>query len=267
MAASRSVEDACGRTVTLPSGIQRVVSLCPSISETVVELAPGRLVGRTRYCIHPDAAMQSVPAIGGTKNPDIAAILALKPDLVIAEKEENRREDVERLAEEVPVYVFDVHTIDDGVDMVRTLGELLGARTASHAMAERIATARELITPAQPTVPVLYLIWRKPWMAAAKSTYIDSVLTALGLNNVLRERSRYPELDAAELSTIKPAWVLLSSEPYPFTEAHLAEVQALFPDAHVACVDGEWFSWYGARMQNALPQLQDWLRDSVLVGG
>ncbi len=267
MAASRSVEDACRRTLTLPSRIQRVVSLCPSISETVVELAPGCLVGRTRYCTHPDVAMQAVPTVGGTKNPDIAAILALKPDLIIAEKEENRREDVERLAEDVPVYVFDVRTMDDAVDMLRTLGDLLGAETASRALAERIAAARETLRPLAPSVPVLYLIWRKPWMAAAKSTYINSVLAEMGLDNVLRDYSRYPELDAAALATLKPAWVLLSSEPYPFTEAHLAEVQALFPDARVSCVDGEWFSWYGARMQIALPQLQSWLRDTGPLGG
>lgn len=251
--------DALGRAVALPAPPRRVVSLCPSITETVAQLAPSRLVGRTRWCIHPASAQAEVAACGGTKNPDLDAIRALQPDLVLAEKEENRREDVEALAASLPVYVFDVLDVDGALDMLDTLGALLAREAQAAAMRARIARAWAALPRAAGT-PVLYLIWRRPWMAAGAQTYIDAVLRRLGLCNVAAALpGRYPELDAATLATLEPHRVLLSSEPYPFAAKHEAEVQALFPRAHIERVDGEAFSWYGARMRPAADYLAGWL--------
>ncbi len=259
MAASRRVTDDCRREVELPDTVARVVSLCPSISETIAHLAPEVLVGRTRYCIHPAAQMQDVMTVGGTKNPDVDAVLALKPDLVIAEKEENRAEDVARLARQLPVYVFDVQDLAGAAAMVSQMGVLMDAPGPAAQLVAAMDTAGKALHPIPERGSALYLIWRKPWMGAARGTYIDAVLTRLGFRNLLADQTRYPELDMVQLRARHPQFVLLSSEPYPFTTAHVAEVQKLFPEATVLCVDGELFSWYGVRTPEALTRLPAWL--------
>ncbi len=261
MGASRRLRDDCGRLLELPGSVNRVVCLCPSISETIVHLAPGRLAGRTRYCIHPSAGMHTVPTVGGTKNPDIEAITALQPDLIIAEKEENRPEDVAALAERFPVYVFDVQHIAGALAMLHSLGALLGEPAAALSLEGDIRHALNAMGTAPRAVSALYLIWRKPWMAAGAGTYIHSVLEALGFTNVMAEKHRYPELGVSALEELSPQVVLLSSEPYPFTHKHIAEVQQLFPSAKVLCVDGELFSWYGVRMKAAFETLPWWLAE------
>lgn len=227
------------------------------MTETVAALAPEVLVGRTRYCIHPDPLVAGVPTVGGTKNPDIEAIAALQPDLILAEKEENRREDVEALAAIAPVFVCDVHTVTEALSMIRQLGSLLdGAQARAEAWTQRI-TAGWADLPRWPGRPrVLYLIWRKPWMAAGGDCYIHSVLEELGMVNVLADQPRYPTLDATQMAALRPDHVFLSSEPYPFRERHRREVQCLLPAARVDCVDGEAFSWYGVRMEPALAHLR-----------
>lgn len=261
MGASRRLTDSCGRKLDLPNAVNRIVCLCPSISETIAHLAPGRLVGRTRYCIHPVKIIDAVSTVGGTKNPDLEAITALQPDVIIAEKEENRQEDVAALAERFPVYVFDVQHITGALAMLHTLGSLLGESAAAHSLEDDIRQALKAVTTVAPAVPALYLIWRKPWMAAGEGTYIHSMLETLGFTNVMAGKHRYPELGVSELETLAPQVVLLSSEPYPFTHKHIAEVEELFPSAKVLCVDGELFSWYGVRMKAAFNTLPLWLAE------
>ncbi|MCC7441913.1 MAG: ABC transporter substrate-binding protein [Bdellovibrionales bacterium] len=248
-------KDHLGRELRLRGRPSRVVSLCPSHTETLAWLGLGdRLVARTRYCIHPRKGLASVPELGGTKNPDLDRLLELRPDLVIAEKEENPKEIVDALDRAgIPVYVTEVRSYQDAVNTVRDLGELLGCAAAGRELARRIEGALIPLRLLAEPLRVAYLIWRKPWMAAGAGTFIDSMLFRCGFENVFGENAveaaaRYPELEPEALLKADPDVVLLSSEPYPVSEKHARELRALLPRARVELADGEAFSWYGARL-------------------
>lgn len=242
--------DACGRVVAVPERPQRVVCLCPSLTETLFELGlDERLVGRTRYCIHPAPQIDAVAVVGGTKKIDFDGMTACAPDLIIAEKEENRREDVEALAQRWPVYVCDIQNLEQASDAIGVLGRLTGQDMTADQLVQRIEQAWQGIAKLRQPLRVLYLIWRKPWMAAGQDTYINAVLQRAGMSNVaLALPGRYPQIDSAELAALKPDVCLLSSEPYPFEHKHAEELARLMPGTHMQLVDGEMFSWYGARM-------------------
>jgi iron complex transport system substrate-binding protein len=255
--------DDLGRSVRAPKTPQRIVSLCPSITETLFALGLERqLVGRTRYCIHPTEQVISITDIGGTKNPRVDDILKLEPDLIIAEKEENRPEDVAALECDVPVYVTDVRSIPGALAMTRRIGKLCHRSSEAETLAQQIEDRwRELPQVSRP-IRVAYLIWRKPWMVAGNDTYICDVLERLGLHNVFADRvGRYPETTLDEIMQFAPDVVLLSSEPYPFKDSHVQEFANALPNAKVLLVDGEAFSWYGARMLLAADTLQLLVRE------
>ncbi len=280
-------QDDLGRSLHLAGPPQRIVSLCPSQTETLFALGLGeRIVGLTRYCVHPSAKATPPPSpsrkgrgeknfpsplwrgggerveskvkVGGTKQLDFAAIERLNPDLIIAEKEENRREDVERLSERWPVYVTDVRDFDSALRMIEALGRLCGSAGPAQAMTEQIAARWAAFKPSAISQRTVYLIWRKPFMVAGSGTYIHSVLERCGLRSQIAA-PRYPELSIADLKRLEPELLLLSSEPYPFREKHVAELAALLPDARIELVNGEMFSWYGVRMLAAADYLEDWL--------
>lgn len=255
----RRITDDLGREFEYPFPPQRVVSLCPSITETLLALgAP--VVGRTRYCIHPADQVKGIPDVGGTKKLRFEDIDALKPDLIIAEKEENTREDVARLEKHYPVYVCDVVDIDSALKMIGALGRLCGADQQATAMESEISLKFKQIEKSGQPLRVAYLIWRKPWMAVGNNTYIDNVLSRCGLTNVYAGRdSRYPEINPEDMLSAGIDLLLLSSEPYPFDDKHLAECRDLLPDADVRLVDGEMFSWYGSHMLAAADYLQDFV--------
>jgi ABC-type Fe3+-hydroxamate transport system substrate-binding protein len=249
----RSFTDHLGRLVAVPDAPQRIISLVPSQTELLFDLGVGgRVVGVTKFCLHPAVARQSAAVIGGTKQFDFARIADLQPDLIIGNKEENYQEGIERLAADYPVWLSDIVTLPDALRMIRNVGALVNAAEAAAALAAGIeADFAALTLPAPATAPrVLYLIWRRPWMGAGAGTFIDAMLTASGCRNVLADRPRYPELTAADFSALRPDEIWLSSEPYPFADKHLAEIQALCPGARVRLVDGEVFSWYGSRLRH-----------------
>ncbi len=252
----RLLTDSLGRTLEVPLEPKRIVSLCPSQTETLFALGlEGRIVGRTRYCIHPAPAVEKVPIVGGTKKVDTPLISALEPDLIIAQKEENTPEIVEELSAIAPVYVTKVESYEEALESIRRLGEVTGRLAQAQDLVHKIEAAFAPLCPAGPPLPVLYLIWRKPYMAAGKGTFIHSLLTRLGWENVAAILpGRYPTLEAPE--RLSPACVLLSTEPYPFSEKHFPEVQRLWPQAQLVVVRGDYFSWYGVRMQEAAPYLQ-----------
>lgn len=238
-----------GREVGLPSRPQRIVSLCPSITETLFALGlDARIVGVTRYCIHPSMQVTDKAKVGGTKQLQLAAIAKLKPDLIIAEKEENRREDVEALAKDWPVYVVEVRDLSAAQTMIERLGEVCDCQATAAQLANDIDGAWQALPRLKEAQRAAYLIWRKPWMAAGSQTYIDAVMQRLGLENVFAGQDRYPEFDLDALVARSPALILLSSEPFPFAEKHVRELEMRLPHAHIQLVDGEAFSWYGARM-------------------
>ncbi len=261
--------DALGRRVTLAAPPRRIVSLVPSQTELLAYLGlDAEVVGLTRFCVHPDGWKARKRIVGGTKNVDVERVRALAPDLVIANREENVREQVEAIAAFCPVWVTDVATVEDSLAMTRDLGEVTGRAPEAGRLADGIEAAFGAL-PSWPPVRALYLIWRDPWMAAGRDTIIADVMARAGLSNVLADRDRYPSLTDGDLTALAPEAVLLSSEPYPFTDAHIAEVQALVPSAQIQLVDGEAFSWYGSRLlatPDALGQLRATLDSPTLDG-
>ena len=242
--------DQMGHTLAIEQPVLRIVSLVPSQSELLADLGLAeKLAGITKFCIHPKELKTAVQQIGGTKTVKIDEVLALKPDVVIGNKEENAQADIEALQQQVPVWMSDITDLDSALDMIDRIGELTGTTAAAEEMVEEIRLRFAAIRPVLPEtkLSVLYLIWRKPYMAAGKGTFIDDCLTRCGWENCLSE-TRYPEV---EVAAVNPDVILLSSEPYPFADKHIAELQELFPKARIVLVDGEYFSWYGSRMLGA----------------
>ncbi|MEL7448677.1 MAG: helical backbone metal receptor [Pseudomonadota bacterium] len=255
--------DQMGREVPVPAIPRRIVSLVPSQTELLVDLGLiRRLVGITRYCIHPAEAVKHIPVIGGTKRFSTREILDFEPDLVIGNKEENVEGLITELAEHCAVWMSDIYTFDDAMAMITALGDITGTHEAAERLRQTIEQGWNTMPRATAGSSVAYLIWRKPWMAVASGTFIDDVLTRLGFRNAFAGQARYPELSLEALREARPDVVMLSSEPFPFDERHIAELGSQLPDARVVLVNGEMFSWYGSRLQLApayfaslLPQL------------
>jgi ABC-type Fe3+-hydroxamate transport system substrate-binding protein len=230
---------------------KRIVSLVPSQTELLYDLGlVEETVGITKFCIHPDAWFRSKTRIGGTKTVHIDRVRALQPDLIIANKEENVQEQVEALQAIAPVWVSDIHTLDDALHMITEIGAITDRSAQASAITQRIGLDFATLET-MPPVSALYLIWRQPWMSIGHDTFIHDMMQRIGLDNVLGDLTRYPEVDADLIRQKKPALILLSSEPYPFKEQHIAELQQWLPDARVLLVDGEMFSWYGSRLLQA----------------
>ena len=247
-----TVVDQMGRRVVVPYPPQRIVSLVPSQTELLFDLGlADKIIGVTKFCIHPAQARQKAVVVGGTKNFNFEKIAELKPDLIIGNKEENYQEGIEQLARTYPVWLSDIATLEEALRMMRGVGFITGRKEAAELLAAETAAAFAALS-APPTPPaVAYFIWRRPYMVAAGGTFIDDMLSRAGFANVFAGRGRYPEIRAAELAAAAPARILLSSEPYPFGEKHVAEFQAICPAARVDVVDGELFSWYGSRLRHS----------------
>ncbi len=242
-----------GRRVVVPYPPQRIVSLVPSQTELLHDLGLGKkVVGVTKFCLHPADARQQATVIGGTKNFDFEKLTALKPDLIIGNKEENYQEGIEQLAALYPVWLSDISTLTDALRMIRQVGVLVGAKAKADQMAAAIEHSFAQLSPLSEAVSAAYFIWRKPYMAAAADTFIDDMLTQAGFTNVFAPQQRYPEISAEQLAAAAPRVVLLSSEPYPFADKHIAEFLAICPSAQIRIVDGELFSWYGSRLQHSV---------------
>jgi ABC-type Fe3+-hydroxamate transport system substrate-binding protein len=247
-----SFTDQIGRTILLPQIPRRIISLVPSQTELLFSLGLDEtVVGITKFCVHPDAWFRSKPRIGGTKAIDAARIHALQPDLIIANKEENDKQQVEALATRYPVWVSDVKTLSEALAMIRSVGALTGKETRAAELANEIDARFSILTTPSKTAMVAYLIWYRPWMAAGGDTFIHQMLRYCGFDNAFGDRDRYPQIDPAELTGIPDLTILLSSEPYPFRQRHIHEIQKTLPNARIMLVDGELFSWYGSRLLHA----------------
>jgi ABC-type Fe3+-hydroxamate transport system substrate-binding protein len=237
--------DQMGCEVSVTSLPQRIVSLVPSISEYLFALGlEERVVGITKFCIYPEEWFKNKPRIGGTKTPDVAKIKSLAPDLIIGNKEENRVEDIEHLKEIAPVWMSDVNSIEDMYAMLRSIAEMVGKATESKAWIEKWKRYFTHNRNRGLGKRALYFIWKDPEMVVGKDTYIDAYMEAVGYVNAVKEE-RYPRLSS--VGDCNPEVVLLSTEPYPFKEVDFAYFQGLFPEAEIALVSGEEFSWYGVR--------------------
>jgi ABC-type Fe3+-hydroxamate transport system substrate-binding protein len=226
------------------------VSLVPSQTELLAYLGlENNVVGITKFCIHPREWYHTKRRIGGTKNLKIQEIIELKPDLIIGNKEENTKLDIESLADRFPVWMSDVNSVDDALIMIKEIGELTNTVQKATKLSQEINQNFQSLSRIGNNRKVLYCIWDDPTMTAGRETYIHSILSKIGFVNVI-EQSRYPAITAD--IDLQPEVVLLSSEPFPFTDNHVKKYQNIFPNADVQLVDGEMFSWYGSRMLEAI---------------
>ncbi|MCJ8209779.1 helical backbone metal receptor [Mucilaginibacter sp. RS28] len=240
--------DQLGRKIVLDKYPSRIISVVPSQTELLFDLGLGeRVAGVTKYCCHPASALQNSAVIGATKQLDLNLIRSLKPDLIIANKEENDREQIEELMQEFPVWVSDINDLSGSLQMIQAISELTCTTQTASNLIRRIEAGFSNLTTISKPLDVLYFIWRKPYMTAGTGTFIDHLLARCGLRNALLA-DRYPALSAEEIVNLNPAVIFLSSEPYPFKEKHIAEFRELLPDALIEIVDGELFSWYGSRL-------------------
>ena len=242
--------DQVGRQLVLPDYPKRIISLVPSQTEYLFDLGLAvSIVGITRFCIHPQNLAANTEKIGGTKQLYIEKIAALQPDLIIANKEENNREDIEQLQTFCPVWVSDVNSFEDALRMMQELGRITNRTQIVQEMIDnieqRFAEWNKVLFPKKSCA---YFIWRKPYMVAANDTFIHQMLLIFGLRNVFEHHSRYPEVTTEQIADLAPDYIFLSSEPYAFDEKHIEEFQAMVPKAKVMIVDGEMFSWYGSRL-------------------
>ena len=241
------ITDDLHRTISIENP-QRIISLVPSLTELLFDLGlEDRIVGVTKFCIHPMRAQQVATKIGGTKKFHFDQIEALKPDLIIANKEENYKEGIEQLCEDYPVYISDIFDLKDSLKTIQNIGLITNSVSKSKQLVEKIQQGFEDVKD-KLEGQVLYLIWQDPVMVAASNNFIDFLLQWLGLENAAGHLERYPELDDGMMKKLSPDYIFLSSEPYPFKEKHIQKYQDLFPNAEVLLVDGEMFSWYGSRL-------------------
>jgi ABC-type Fe3+-hydroxamate transport system substrate-binding protein len=246
----RSLPDDLGTAVPLPAPPRRVVSLVPSLTEALAVTVPDRLVGATDWCTHP--AWLDVPRVRGTKNPDRAAIEALRPDLVVTNQEENRRLDVDRLrAAGVPVWVTVTESVDQALASMRRLfADVLAVGTPEWLAT---ATAEWARPPELPGTRVAVPVWRDPWMVVGARTFTGDVLARLGLVNVFAgSPDRYPHVALEELRAAGPELVLLPDEPYLFTADDGPEA---FPGTLSVLVSGRQLTWYGPSLATARAEL------------
>ncbi len=245
----RTFVDQMGRNVVVPFPPKRIISLVPSQTELLNYFGlEDEVIGITKFCIYPDDWFRNKQRIGGTKQLKLDEILALKPDLIVGNKEENTKEDIDFLEQHVPVWMSDINTFEEAVEMIDLIGQLTDKQQIAKVLNTGITQEFKQLGNIGKGKSVLYFIWDEPSFLVGKSTFIDSVLTKIGFVNAC-QKERYPAL--SDLEPINPDFIFLSSEPFPFKEEHFLKYQELFPTSKILLVDGESFSWYGSRMLEA----------------
>ena len=236
------------KTISAP---QRIISVVPSQTELLYDLGlRDEVIGITKFCIHPNEWFRSKTRVGGTKNLHIDRIHALKPDLILANKEENTKVQIEELQHHYPVYISDIKDIQSALRMISDIGELVHKQNEAEEIISSIEFERKQAPNREKLLSTLYLIWQDPYMAAGNDTFINDMLREAGFRNCILQ-PRYPILTDIELQKINPEVVLLSSEPFPFKQKHIDAIGHIFPAAQIRLVDGELFSWYGSRMSQS----------------
>jgi ABC-type Fe3+-hydroxamate transport system substrate-binding protein len=251
--------DQLNRTVTFTHTPSRIISLVPSQTELLVALGLRKnIVGVTKFCVHPKDLRKEKTIVGGTKQVDFEKIKSLKPDIIICNKEENSEEIVLQLENVAPVWVSDITTISESIEMILQLGKIFEVDGRALEITANIKLKLEGFKEYVrdfPSKKVLYLIWKNPYMAAGKNTFIDELLQINNFENIIiKKNSRYPEVSIELIKTAE--LVLLSTEPYPFKKVD-ANVLAEELNSEVKLVDGEFFSWYGSRLIKAFEYFKE----------
>ena len=247
----KNFQDQMGRSISIELLPKRIISLVPSQTELLHWLGLGEeVIAITKFCVHPEEWFHSKPRIGGTKKFDFEEIAALKPDLIIGNKEENEELQIKQLMEKYPVWMSDIHDLEDAYEMMRGVGEVLDRRDKANELIREIERAfANLKFLKKPARTAAYFIWREPYMVAGHDTFLNNMLKQCNLENVFEfNEGRYPSISKEDIKEKDPELILLSSEPYPFKQRHIDEFRQICPAAKIALVDGEYFSWYGSRL-------------------
>lgn len=241
----------------------RIISLVPSQTELLFYLGlEDEVIGITKFCIHPSVWFRNKARVGGTKNINIDQVLGLSPDLIIANKEENVREQIEELAMNYDVWITDVNDLPGAISMINDIGKLTGKETKASALVSEInAGFKKLrdISSSRDKISAAYFIWKDPYMVAAGDTFIDDMMHYCGMTNVFSEKSRYPQITLEDIRKENATLILLSSEPFPFREKHKKEIEEQLPVIKIELVDGEMFSWYGSRLLKSIDYFHSFL--------
>jgi ABC-type Fe3+-hydroxamate transport system substrate-binding protein len=241
--------DQLERLVTIPAPPKRIISLVPSQTELLHDLGlDNEVAGITKFCVHPSNWFQSKAKAGGTKLLDAEKIKKIAPDLIIANKEENIKEQVDDLARDYPVWISDIKTISDAYNMINEIGKITNRFDRATAIVKIIKNNFFTLTPSKKEQRTCYLIWRNPYMTVGADTFISHLLKLCGFKNMFDNQQRYPEITIQQLLDQNCQLLLLSSEPFPFKEKHIAALQKKLPFTKIILVDGEMFSWYGSRL-------------------
>jgi len=245
----RVFTDQLDRTISLDHPPRRIISLVPSQTQLLHALGlEEEVIGITKFCVHPGSWFRHKTRVGGTKDIRPGIIRSLQPDLIIANKEENQQQQIEELAADYPVWISDIATLEDAMEMILALGALTGREQAAASLAGSIRQQFNGLTATDASLRTAYFIWRDPWMVAGGDTFIHHMLQQCGLSNIFAGENRYPTITLDELADRHCELVLLSSEPYPFRDKHIAGIREVLPAARIRLVDGEMFSWYGSRL-------------------
>ena len=229
---------------------KKIISLVPSQTELLYDLdLEEETIGITKFCYHPKEWYRNKERIGGTKTINIKKIISLQPDLIIANKEENIKEQIEELAKSFPVWLTDINSLEDALKMINEIGTLTNRKTKAKEIVSQIKKSLPDQSKSQKVKKkVIYLIWRNPYMGVGDDTFINDMISRAGFDNILKNKKRYPTINLEEFAKKKCDFIFLSSEPYPFREKHMLKINKLLPNAKVILVDGEYFSWYGSRL-------------------
>ncbi|MFY7840850.1 MAG: ABC transporter substrate-binding protein [Lacibacter sp.] len=268
----KNFHDQTGKLVFIPSPPLRIVSLVPSLTELLYSLQlENEVVGITKFCVHPENWYSTKKRVGGTKNVDIAQVRSLQPNLVIASKEENVKEQVEAIEPFCPVYCSDIANLNTAYEAIEHIAILSNRTLYAQQLVLQIKKGFAQITAAIQKLRCIYLIWNNPYMSAGGDTFINEMLTAAGFENALQEQQRYPVLALEEIAELNVDIVFFSSEPFPFKQQHLDAFtiswQQRMPQAKMPLlniVDGEFFSWYGSRLLYA-PAYFKKIRESLFL--
>ncbi len=231
---------------------QKIISIVPSQTELLFYCGLDKeVIGITKFCVHPKQWFTTKTRVGGTKNLNLDLIKKLQPDLIIANKEENVKEQIEELAKDIDVWVTDVNNLEDALQMIKDIGAITHKSDKADRLIKEIKTEFSQLLTINHKLQTAYLIWQNPYMTAGGDTFINDMMKYCGLENIFENKTRYPELTIEQLSTANCQLILLSSEPYPFAQKHVDELQQLLPGKKIILVDGEMFSWYGSRLLKA----------------
>ena len=255
------------RTIELNSAPRKIISVVPSQTELLFDLGLNEeVIGITKFCVHPQQWFKTKTRVGGTKNLHFEKIKELQPDLIIANKEENVKEQIETLAIDFPVWISDVNNLQDALQMMTAIGEIIGKQNEAIKLITQIKTNFASLTNKQiskenfhskqrqtqnPKLKTAYLIWKDPYMTVGGDTFINDMLNYAGFKNIFSQLSRYPQITIEQLRSANCQLLILSSEPYPFKQKHIDELKDQLPNTKIILADGEMFSWYGSRLLKA----------------